>query len=154
MVNFCLEAGVKVKTIPGIYEILEGQARFTKLKEVQIEDLLKRPPVKVDIRRIAGYLSGETVMITGCGGSIGSELCRQVVNLKPDRVILFERDENNLFFINRELEERIEERMYDVELVPVVGDIQNLDRLEEVFPYTVPEWSFMPLPTNMCHDGR
>ncbi|NLX90396.1 MAG: polysaccharide biosynthesis protein [Firmicutes bacterium] len=129
VVNLCLEAGVKVKTIPGIYEILEGKARFTKLKEVQIEDLLKRPPVKVDIRRIAGYLSGETVMITGCGGSIGSELCRQVVNLKPDRLILFERDENNLFLINRELEERTD----DVELVPVVGDIQNLDRLEEVF---------------------
>ncbi len=129
VVNFCLEAGIKVKTIPGIYEILEGQAQFTRLKEVQIEDLLKRPPVKVDIRRIAGYLSGETVMITGCGGSIGSELCRQVVNLKPQRVILFERDENNLFFINRELEEH----MNDVELVPVIGDIQDFGRLEKVF---------------------
>lgn len=129
VVNFCLEAGIKVKTMPGIYEILEGRAQFTRLKEVQIEDLLKRPPVKVDIRRIAGYLNGETVMITGCGGSIGSELCRQVVNLKPHKVILFERDENNLFFINRELEEH----MGDVELVPVVGDIQDFGRLEKVF---------------------
>lgn len=133
VVNFCLEAGVKVKTVPGIYEILEGQAQFTKLKEVQIEDLLKRPPVKVDIQSIAGYLSGETVMITGCGGSIGSELCRQVMKLKPARLILFERDENNLFYINRELEGNI-----DVELLPIVGDIQDSKRLEMVFSFYRP----------------
>ncbi len=133
VVNFCMEAGVKVKTVPGIYEILEGQAQFTKLKEVQIEDLLKRPPVKVDIQSIAGYLSGETVMITGCGGSIGSELCRQVMKLKPARLILFERDENNLFYINRELEGNI-----DVELLPIVGDIQDSKRLEMVFSFYRP----------------
>ncbi len=133
VVNLCLEAGVKVKTVPGIYEILEGRAHFTMLKEVQIEDLLKRPAVKMHIDRIAGYLTGETVLVTGCGGSIGSELCRQILGLNPACLVLFERDENNLFHIHRELQMLNGKHNGKVELLPVVGDVQDYHLLDEVF---------------------
>jgi FlaA1/EpsC-like NDP-sugar epimerase len=75
VVNICLENGVRVKTVPGIFEILEGRAQFNRLREVQIEDLLKREPVKTDLPKIAGYLSGQSVLVTGAGGSIGTTSC-------------------------------------------------------------------------------
>ena len=83
---------MNIKTVPGIFEILEGRVGLTHLKEVEIEDLLKRPPVKVDLAGIADYLGGSVVLITGAGGSIGSELCRQISLLGPRRVLLLDQD--------------------------------------------------------------
>ena len=78
IINLCKELPVKLKIIPGIFELLGGQVNLTHLKEVEIEDLLKREQVQVDIQEISGYLSRKVIMVTGAGGSIGSELCRQV----------------------------------------------------------------------------
>ncbi|RJX24825.1 MAG: polysaccharide biosynthesis protein [Dethiobacter sp.] len=128
-VNICLEAGVKVKTMPGLYDLfLNGQASSARLREFEIEDLLKRKIVQISFSKKEGYLAGETVLITGAGGSIGSELCRQVAVLKPANLILLDRDENNLFYIHRELE-----MLNRTQLHPMLRDIQDRTRLEKVF---------------------
>ncbi|MDY6826340.1 MAG: nucleoside-diphosphate sugar epimerase/dehydratase [Bacillota bacterium] len=125
----CADLPVKIKTVPGIFEILKGQVTFKALKDVDIEDLLRRPPVKLDMESIAGYLAGQRVLVTGAGGSIGSELCRQIAQLRPEKLILLDHDENGIFYIDMELEEKYQE----LNKVPLVRDIQARDSLEEVF---------------------
>ncbi len=120
---------VKIKTIPGIFEIVKGQVSLKTLKDVDIEDLLQRPPVEHDMEAVNRYLSGETVMVTGAGGSIGSEMCRQIAQMEPGRLILLDHDENGIFLIDMELKQRYP----DLEVMPLVRDIQNRSALEQVF---------------------
>ena len=130
IVNACRNARVPVKTLPTVNELITGGGQLaSQLREVQVEDVLGRAAVDLDLASIASYLGGETVLVTGAGGSIGSELCRQLVALGPRRLILVDHAENNLFEIDREL---VHEREFTA-VVPVLGDVKNRAKLRQVF---------------------
>lgn len=129
VVALCADLPVKIKTVPGIFEILKGQVSLKTLKDVDIEDLLRRPPVKLDMESISDYLAGQVVLVTGAGGSIGSELCRQIAQLVPDKLVLLDQDESSIFYINLELSEKYP----DLIVIPLVRDIQSYSSIEDVF---------------------
>lgn len=130
IVNACRDSGVPVKTLPTVNELISGDLELARqLREVQVEDVLGREPVRLDLPSIASYIGGETVLVTGAGGSIGSELCRQIASLQPERVILVDHAENNLFEIDREL---VEERRFAA-VVPVLADVKNRAKLQGIF---------------------
>jgi FlaA1/EpsC-like NDP-sugar epimerase len=128
--------GVKCNTLPGIYQIIDGTARVEQIREVGVEDILGREPVKVDLKRVADYISGKTVLITGAGGSIGSELCRQISRIQPSELILVDQNESNIFEIEQELLER-----GFTSLVAIIADVTNRDRTRAIIsrykPYVV-----------------
>ena len=103
IVELCEQSGKPFKTLPRMQDLVEGQVRLNAIREVKIDDLLGREKVTLDWEAIDRGLTGKTVMITGGGGSIGSELCRQVARLRPRRLVVFERSEYNLFQIDLEL---------------------------------------------------
>jgi len=138
IIGLCADLQIKIKTVPGIYEILKGQVSINSLKEVEIEDLLRRPPVTVDLEAIADYLEDEIVMVTGAGGSIGGELCRQIARSKPGKLVLADHDENGIFYIHGELSRQYD----DLELIPLVIDIKERDRLKKVFEKYSPKVIF------------
>ena len=138
IIELCKDLPVKLKTVPGMFEILGGKVSLSHLKKVEIEDLLKRDPVEVDIQEISGYLANRTVLITGAAGSIGSELCRQVALLGPRELILLDRNESGIFYINRELEEKASA----LKLCPLIRDIRDLQALEKVFQTYKPQVIF------------
>ncbi len=129
--------GVKTRTVPAMYDILAGNVTIANLRPIEIQDLLRRDTVQVDIQRLASLATGETVLVTGAGGSIGSELCRQLSRLTPRRVLLLGHGENSIFDILHELEPRYP----DTEFVPIIADVRDRDRLHQVFdryrPHTV-----------------
>ena len=130
IVNACRNASVPVKTLPTVNELITGGGQLaSQLREVQVEDVLGRAPVDLDLASIASYVGNETVLVTGAGGSIGSELCRQLVTLGPRRLILVDHAENNLFEIDREL---VHEREFTA-VVPVLADVKNRAKLRQVF---------------------
>ena len=107
VVSACRERGVPVRTMPTVFELLQtGGGRYIRqVREVRVEDVLGREPVRMEIEAIGGYLTGRTVLVTGAGGSIGSELCRQIARVGPSRLVLVDHAEDNLFEIKRELVE-------------------------------------------------
>jgi FlaA1/EpsC-like NDP-sugar epimerase len=125
----CKQAGLTVKIVPGTHEIVGGRVNLSRIREVAIEDLLRREPVRLNTEAVSGVVRGQPVMVTGAGGSIGSELCRQVAAYRPSRLILVERAENNLFEIHSELQNRFS----DVEIIPCVADITDRPRITQVF---------------------
>ena len=130
IVNACRNASVPVKTLPTVNELITGGGQLaSQLREVQVEDVLGRAPVDLDLASIASYVGNETVLVTGAGGSIGSELCRQLVTLGPRRLILVDHAENNLFEIDREL---VHEREFTA-VVSVLADVKNRAKLRQVF---------------------
>lgn len=138
LIKLCEGLPVKLKTMPGVFEILEGQVNISHLKEVEIEDLLRRPPVEVNIKEISGYLAGMVVMVTGAGGSIGSELCRQVALLGPKELLLVDNDENGIFYINMEMGEK----HTSLKVRPLLCDIQDRASLESIFSACRPQVIF------------
>jgi FlaA1/EpsC-like NDP-sugar epimerase len=119
IVDICERIPVRVRIIPGLYEILDGRVQITRFRDLQIEDLLGRDPVELDEEVVAGFIKGKTVMVTGAGGSIGSELARQVARFEPDALLMVERAEFALFEIDRDLREtwpgtRIESMVADI----------------------------------------
>jgi FlaA1/EpsC-like NDP-sugar epimerase len=132
--------GVTVRTIPGLYEVVEGHAPVTQLRPVQIEDLLRREPVTEGSELVNAVITGATVLVTGAGGSIGSELCRQLVRESPQTVILLERAEHALYEIHRELTQRDPDGQ--VELVPTVVDITDVDALRHLVDVHRPDIVF------------
>src|SRR5438132_7216208 len=129
IVMICEGIPVKARIIPGIYEILGGHVEISRIRDVQIEDLLGREPVQLDIESISRELAGKTVMVTGAGGSIGSELARQVVRFSPAKLLLVERAEFALFNINRALTELDSTNS----IVPLVADIGDVARMRGIF---------------------
>src|SRR5690606_17823688 len=97
IVEICRTTPAELRILPGVYEIIDGKVALQQLREVRLEDLLGREPVKVDLDEIAGYLEREVVLVTGAGGSIGAELCRQVARFNPELLILLGHDENPIF---------------------------------------------------------
>lgn len=126
------------KIVPGMYEVLSGKVDLRRIREVDIEDLLGRPPVRLDVDSILGYLRGKRVMITGAGGSIGSELVRQICRFEPGELILFGHGENSIYTLERELDRDWPEVRYH----GVIGAIQNGARLDYVFDRFRPEVVF------------
>lgn len=127
--RLCDEVGIAVKIIPGMYEIVGGTVNLSRIRDINIEDLLRRDPVDLDIDGIAEHIAGKTVLTTGAGGSIGSELCRQICRFSPAAVILVERAENALFNIHRELTLAHPE----LKIVPCIADITDSARMDELF---------------------
>ncbi|MFO0549222.1 MAG: nucleoside-diphosphate sugar epimerase/dehydratase [Polyangiaceae bacterium] len=122
-------AGVKLKIIPGIHDIVGGHVNLSRVRDVAIEDLLRRDPIILDETAISEDVRGRVVLVTGAGGSIGSELCRQISRFEPKRLVLLEQAENALFEIHRELIRTSP----DLDVVPVIADITDLDRIRTVF---------------------
>ena len=119
-----------MKTLPGLHELISGDLNLAgQIRPVEVEDVLGREPVEVDIDAIAGYLSGETVLVTGAGGSIGAELCRQIARVGPARLVLVDHAEPALFEIEREL---VDERGFPAAL-PVLADVKNRRKMRQVF---------------------
>jgi len=124
------ELGVPVKTLPGLHELISGEIDLAvQIRPVQVEDVLGREPVDVDLDSAAPYVEGKTVLVTGAGGSIGSELCRQLTRLGPQRLILVELGETALFEIEREL---VDDRGFSA-AVPVLADVGNATKMRQVF---------------------
>ena len=129
IIEICRETGCQVKILPGIYQLINGEVSVAKLRNVEIEDLLGRDPIRVNLDEIMGYVSGKVVLVTGGGGSIGSELCRQVASHNPKQLIIFDIYENNAYDIQLELKEKYP----DLDLVVLIGSVRNTHRIETVF---------------------
>jgi FlaA1/EpsC-like NDP-sugar epimerase len=127
--RLCEGSGLRTKIIPPLHEIVEGRISLSKIREVSIDDLLRRPPVNLDCCEIEQIVRGQVVMVTGAGGSIGSELCRIIARLQPKSLILVEQAENSLFHIHGELQEALPE----LELVPTIADICDYTRMDAIF---------------------
>ena len=121
---------VEVMTIPGMVDIVEGRATLNDIKDVEIEDLLGRDPVTPKQDLLNANIKGKSVMVTGAGGSIGSELCRQIIKQSPTKLVLFELTEFALYSIEKELNETIKVQGLDIELIPIMGSVQHINRLE------------------------
>jgi len=123
-------ANVPVKTLPGLYELISGDLNLAgQIRPVQVQDVLGREPVEVDLDSIASYLAGETVLVTGAGGSIGSELCRQIARVRPARLVLVEHSEAALFDVEREL---VDDRGFPA-VATVLGDCGDRSKMRQVF---------------------
>jgi len=143
IVEACEDADLSMKIIPGIYEILDGRVSLNRLREVSIEDLLGREAIELDMHLIKSFITGKRVLVTGAGGSIGSELCRQVLRFNPEKLLLLEQNENALFEIDMELHRKgKEEGKRDVSIVPVIADICDKRRIERVFQLYRPQIVF------------
>ena len=130
IVNVCRDAGVAVKTLPAVHELITGDLYLARqLREVQVEDVLGREAVELDVASIASYLTGETVLITGAGGSIGAELCRQVAAVGAERIVLVDHGENALVEIARELEH---DRHFGA-AVPILADVKQRAKMQQIF---------------------
>ena len=138
IVQNCKKTSCTVKIVPGIYELIDGKVTVQQLRDVDLEDLLGREPVKLDLHQIAGYLGGKRVLVTGAGGSIGSELCRQISRLLPAELVLLGKGENSIYEIDRELREKHRE----LNLVPVIADVRDKSRINELFTRLRPEVVF------------
>jgi FlaA1/EpsC-like NDP-sugar epimerase len=137
IVEMCREAKVPVKTLPGLYELFSGELT-TQIRPVQVEDVLGREQVEVNFEQVAGYIAGQTVVVTGAGGSIGSELCRQIARVGPKKLILVERGENPLFEIDRELRQ---DRDFQ-DCVAVLADAGDAEKMRPLFKQYKPQVVF------------
>jgi FlaA1/EpsC-like NDP-sugar epimerase len=131
----CRKSGVPFKSVPALSELLQGKARIGQLQEVRPEDLLGREAVRLDLDRLREELRGRRILVTGAGGSIGSELCRQLAAFEPELLVLFERAESSLYFVHLELHSRHRK----LQVVPVVGDILDRQKVEEAITAYAPE---------------
>ena len=138
IVEVCRQAGVPCTTLPGLPELIAGDVTVSLLREVRVEDVLGRPPVQIDFARVARYLNGRSVLVTGAGGSIGRELCRQVAAIGARRLVMVDHAENNLFEVDMALRERGHSGM----LVPVIADCKDEVAMERVFSTERPEIVF------------
>jgi len=135
VLNICNQTGCKLKVLPGIYQLVNGEVSVSKLRNVEIEDLLGREPVDTKVDSIMDYVSGRTILVTGGGGSIGSELCRQIARHEPKRLIIFDIYENNAYDIQQELKKNYP----DLDLVVLIGSVRNTHRINYVFEQYRPD---------------
>ena len=135
ILEICNETGCKMRILPGIYQLIKGEVSASKLREVQIEDLLGREPVKFDLDTVAAYVKGKIVLVTGGGGSIGSELCRQLAAYGVKQLIIFDIYENNAYEIQQELKRKYPE----LDLVVLIGSVRNTHRMQSVFETYKPQ---------------
>ena len=139
ILDICSTTKCKVRIIPGIYQMIDGSVTVNTIRNVDIIDLLGRDPVKANVESIREYIAGKTVMVTGGGGSIGSELCRQIAMAKPKLLIIFDIYENNAFWIERELREKYKDSL---NVVALIGSVRNVSRVNRVLEKYRPEIIF------------
>lgn len=135
ILDVCKETGCELKRLPGIYQLVNGEVGISKLKDVDVNDLLGREPVTVNLESIMGYVSGKIIMVTGGGGSIGSELCRQIAGHKPKQLIILDIYENTTYDIQNELKVKFP----DLDLVVLIGSVRNTNRMNWIFETYHPE---------------
>ena len=135
ILDICKETNCQLKTLPGVYQLVNGEVNVSRLHDVEIEDLLGREPVTVDMDSIMEYVSGKKVLVTGGGGSIGSELCRQIAAHKPGQLIIFDIYENNAYEIQQELLKEHPE----LDMKVLIGSVRNTNRINYVFEKYHPE---------------
>lgn len=135
IVNICKETGCELKRLPGIYQLVNGEVSVSKLKEVDVNDLLGRDPVCVDLESIMSYVSGKVILITGGGGSIGSELCRQIASHHPKQLVVVDIYENNAYSIQQELLRKYPE----LDLVVLIASVRNTKRMDDIFAMYRPD---------------
>ena len=128
ILRICNQTTCKLKILPGMYQLITEDVSVSKLRDVSIEDLLGRDPIKVDLESVRGFIEGRCIMVTGGGGSIGSELCRQIAKYKPSRLIIFDIYENNAYDIQQELKLNHPE----LNLTVLIGSVRNTSRIESV----------------------
>lgn len=129
IMEICKGTTARLKTVPGIYELIDGKVEVSEIRNVEIEDLLGREPVEVDLSEVGGYLQGEVVLVTGAGGSIGLELCRQVLGFGPRELILLGHGENSIFEAERELRGRYPNQR----ITSVIADIKDAKKMDRLF---------------------
>lgn len=134
----CNDAGCPVKILPGLYQLADGQVSVSSMREVDIQDLLGRDPVTVDINEIIGYIEDKTVLVTGGGGSIGSELCRQIASHNPKRLIILDIYENNAYNIEQELKRKLR----NLDLVTLIASVRDYGKMKDVFAKYRPQIVF------------
>lgn len=136
--NICNSTGIELFKMPSIEQVLAGELEVNQLKRVEVEDLLGRDPVELDMAMISKELTHKTIMVTGAGGSIGSEICRQVCKFEPERIILLGHGENSIYLIHQELNAIYKDK---IEIIPIIADVQNGERIQEIMdeykPYAV-----------------
>lgn len=128
--DICAKTKIKTQIMPKIEDIMLGKVSVHQFRDVSVEDLLGRDPVELDIESISDYIKGKTILVTGAGGSIGSEICRQICKFMPKKLVLVGHGENSIYQIDMELRNRYKE---SIEIIPVIGDIQDRARMFEVF---------------------
>ena len=143
VVEQCASLGVKIKTLPGVYELIDGKVTVNQIRDVSLEDLLGREPVRVNLEEIAAYLEGERVLVTGAGGSIGSELCRQIARLRPESLLMLDNHENGVYELDLELAardpgpwgtgERPGGSEKPLKRTVIIADIRDREKIETVF---------------------
>lgn len=138
IVNCCQENKCQFKVLPGVGELIDGRVTVQQIRKVDLNDLLGREPIHLDTKNIHTYISGKRVLVTGAGGSIGSEICRQVAQYDPAKLILFENGETPLFMIEQELTKFYK----NIPIVPVIGDVRNRSRVNVIFDQQQPEVVF------------
>ncbi len=138
VVRMADQARVTYRIIPAYHEILSGKATISQIRDVEVEDLLRRSPVQLNLEEIASYLHNKRVLVTGAGGSIGSEIVRQVSRFGPEKIVLLDHYETGLYYLERELEKSCP----SLERVSVIADIQRQDKLDQVFAAYQPEVVF------------
>jgi FlaA1/EpsC-like NDP-sugar epimerase len=137
IVRECRARAIPVRTLPTVFELLQTRGALARqMREVRVEDVLGREPVHMELERVGAYLAGQTVLVTGAGGSIGSELCRQIARVEPHRIVLLDHAEDNLFSIQRELED--ERHVPSSMLAAVLADCKEEERMREVFAEYTP----------------
>ena len=128
LVEICKETNCKLRTLPGIYQLVNGEVNVSKLRDVDVEDLLGRDPIKVDMESIYNYVKGKVILVTGGGGSIGSELCRQIAGHDPKQLIIEDIYENNAYDIQQELKYKYPE----LDLVVLIASVRNTNRMNDI----------------------
>ncbi|AUT00938.1 polysaccharide biosynthesis protein [Nostoc sp. CENA543] len=149
IVDICKATGIQTSTLPGIHEILNGRVRVDSIRDVRIEDLLRREPIQTDIEQVSQFLKGKAVLITGAGGSIGSEICRQICKCRPAEIMLIGHGENSVFNIHQELEQLIKilkedgkAQGYTPRIHTFIADIRFQERLKHAFEKFRPDVIF------------
>ena len=136
--DLCNSTGVEIFKMPNIESVLSGELEVNQLKRVEVEDLLGRDPVELDMAMISKELTHKTILVTGAGGSIGSEICRQVCKFEPERIILLGHGENSIYLINQELTKLYKDR---IDIIPVIADVQDGERIQNIVdkyhPYAI-----------------
>ncbi|PTK29748.1 polysaccharide biosynthesis protein [Staphylococcus hominis] len=136
--DLCNTTGVEIFKMPSIESVLSGDLEVNQLKRVEVEDLLGREPVELDMAMISKELTHKTILVTGAGGSIGSEICRQVCKFEPERMILLGHGENSIYLIHQELTKLYKDK---IEIIPVIADVQDAKRIQKVIdtyqPYAI-----------------
>ncbi|WP_167958663.1 polysaccharide biosynthesis protein [Anaerosporobacter faecicola] len=138
LLEICKETNCVLKILPGLYQLINEEVSVSRLRTVEIEDLLGREPVHIDAREVSDFLRGKVVMVTGGGGSIGSELCRQIASFHPAKLIIIDIYENNAYFVQQELKNKYPQ----LDLVVLIASVRNTNRMKQIFDTYRPEFVY------------